>query len=290
MISRREFLRRSSLLALLATQSPASWLETKKHIGLQLYTVRSEVNAAKLPATIKAISKAGYSFVEMFGYFNRSYFGHTMKDVARMLKDNGLTSPTGHYSLADFQYNKEYDWTSWKYLMDDGKVLEHEYLVIPWVDDKHRKIDDFKLLAERLNKAGELCKDAGMRVAYHNHDFELHDLGGTTGWDILLKETDPNLVDIEMDIYWVHYSGKDPVELFQQYPGRFKLWHVKDLGYVNNVKQTVIVGTGEIDYKSIYAERETAGLKHFIIEQEHYTKPVFDCIRESYEYCAKNIV
>lgn len=290
MVTRRDFIRQSSLLALMASQNFTGLFKSTKEIGLQLYTVRSEVNTAKLPQTIKTISQCGYKFLELFGYHNRSFFGYKVEEIAEMLNNNGLHSPSGHYSLSDFQYNKNYDFTSWNYLIEDGVVLNHEYLTIPWIDDNHRKTDDYKLLAERLNKAGELCKAAGMRVAYHNHDFEFNDLGGTTGWDILLNETDPELVDIEMDIYWVYYSGKNPVEIFKNNPGRFKLWHVKDLAVINNKKQSTIIGTGEIDFKSIYAEREIAGLKHFIIEQEQYSKPVFECIKESYDYCKNNIV
>lgn len=290
MISRRQFIKQSSILSTLALSNWQNAFPAKKEIGLQLYTVRSEVNKEKLPGTLKTIADAGYTHVELYGYYNREFFGYSINEMAGMLKRNGLKSYSGHYGLADFQYNKQYDFSSWNRLIEDGKKLGNKYLVIPYIDDKHRKIDDYKLLAERLNKAGELCKAAGMKAGYHNHDFEFHDLGGTSGWDILLNETDPKLVDIEMDIYWVYYSSKDPVEIFKQHPGRFPLWHVKDLSTTANNKQSTIIGTGEIDYKAIYAARKTAGLKHFIIEQEQYTKPVFDCIRESYQYCVDEVL
>ncbi len=290
MTTRRTFLKQASLMSAgLLTGLPGFSSSKTKNIGLQLYTVRSEVNQAKLPGTLETIAKAGYSHVELFGYNNRQFFGHSVKDVAAMLKRNNLQSHSGHYSLNDLQYAKTYDFSSWNHLIDDAAVLGNKYLVIPYMDGSHRKTDDYKLLAERLNKAGELSKKAGMRAGYHNHDFEFIQQDGTSGWEILLKETDPELVAIEMDIYWVYHAGQDAVSWFKKHPGRFPLWHVKDLTSTPK-KMSTIVGTGEIDFKKIYAERKTAGLEHFIIEQEEYSKHVFDCIRESFDYSAKHIV
>lgn len=289
MTCRRDFIKQSALLSTAFMINPKDIFKNDKSIGLQLYTVRSEVNNAKLPGTFKTVADAGYKHIELYGYNNRQFFGHSVKAVADLLKQNGLKSYSGHYGLPDMMFGENYNWESWKNLIEDAKTLGHEYITIPYMDDKHRKLDDYKLLAERLNKGGELAKKAGMCAGYHNHAFEFEDLGGTTGWEVLLKETDPKLVAMEMDIYWVVYAKQDPIEWFKKYPGRFKLWHVKDLTTSPQVQST-IVGQGTINYKDIYAQRKLSGLDQLYVEQEAYTKPVFDCIRESYDYLKKNVV
>ena len=161
MTTRRDFIRQSSVLSAGLLLNKSSFFKTKD-IGLQLYTVRSEVNNAKLAGTLATIAEVGYNMVEMYGYNNREFFGHSVKDVAAMLKRNGLKSPSGHYGLSDMLYNDTYNWESWKYLIEDGKTMGHKYLVVPYLDDKHRTADDFKRIAERLNKGGEMSRKAGM--------------------------------------------------------------------------------------------------------------------------------
>lgn len=291
MTCRRDFIKQSALLSTAFMINPSDLLKKNNSIGLQLYTVRSEVNNAKLPGTIKTIADTGYTHLELYGYnpSNRQFFGHSVKQMAELLKQNNLKSPSGHYGLPDMMFGQNYNWDSWKNLIEDSKTLGHDYIVIPYMDDRHRKADDYKLLAERLNKGGELAKKAGMCAGYHNHAFEFEPLGDTNGWEILLKETDPKYVAMEMDIYWIVYAKQDPVEWFKKHPGRFKLWHVKDLATTPKVEST-IVGQGTIDYKSIYAQRKLSGLDQLYVEQEAYTKPVFQCIKESYDYLKGNIV
>lgn len=289
MTTRRDFIKQSSVLTAGFFVNKPAFLKTKD-IGLQLYTVRSEVSKEKLATTLATIAKTGYNQLELFGYNNRQFFGHSVKEMADMLKQNGLKSPSGHYGLNDMLYDKEYNWDSWNRLVEDGKALGHKYLVVPYLDDKHRTADDYKRIAERLNRGGEISRKAGMCAGYHNHDFEFKDLGdGTTGWEILLKETDPKYVTMEMDIYWVRHAGSDPVDWFKKYPGRFAMWHMKDLATTPR-KMSTIVGTGTIDFKEIYNNRKQSGLEYLYVEQEEYTKPVFECIKESYDYIANNIV
>lgn len=289
MTSRREFIKQSSLLSAAFFTDTSSLFKKNNGIGLQLYTVRSEVNKDKLAGTIKTIADAGYTHLEMYGYNNRQFFGHSVKDVAAMLKQNNLKSPSGHYMLADMMFGENYNWDSWKNLIDDSKTMGHDYIVIPFMPPANRKTDDYKRLAERLNKGGEMAKKQGMCAGYHNHDFEFAQQDGTNGWEILLKETDPKYVVLEMDIYWVKYANQDPVEWFRKHPGRFKLWHVKDMA-TEPKKMSTVVGSGVIDYKEIYEHRKLSGLDQLYVEQEEYTKPVFDCIKESYDYLKNNVV
>jgi sugar phosphate isomerase/epimerase len=288
MTSRRSFLKQSTLISAAAVFDKSSWFMQKKDIGIQLYTVRDEVGK-DLANAIAKIAESGYTQVEMFGYSNRKFFGKSIQEIADLLKKHNLTSPSGHYMLADMMYNDTYNWESWKYLIDDAKILGHKYLVIPYMDDKHRSLDNFKRLAERLNKGGEMAKSAGMFAGYHNHEFEFKVENGQTGWETLLKGTDPSLVKMEMDIYWVRYADSNPMDWFKKYPGRFPLWHVKDMA-VTPKKVSTIVGTGVIDFKELYAQRKLAGLEYLFVEQEQYTKPVFECIKESYDYLSKNVV
>ena len=260
----------------------------KKKIGIQLYTVRNEV-FKDLANSISKIAEAGYDEVELFGYNNRKFFGKSVAEMAALLKQHNLKSPSGHYGLADMMHSDNYNWDSWKYLIEDSKTLGHTYIVIPYLDDKHRKEDDYKRLAERLNTGGEMARKAGMCAGYHNHDFEFSPIGSTNGYEILLNNTDKKNVHFEMDIYWVKYADHDPIAWMKRYPGRFTMWHVKDLDPTPQ-KHTTIVGQGIIDFKSIYMQRNLSGLRYLYVEQEQYDKPVFECIKESYDYIKKNIV
>jgi len=288
MNTRREFIKRSSVLGAGLLMNPPELFKYKKQIGIQLYTVRNEV-FKDLANSIAKIAEAGYTEVELFGYNNRKFFGKTISEMAGLLKKHNLKSPSGHYGLADMMHSENYNWDTWKFLIEDARILGHKYLVIPYLDDKHRTADDYKRLADRLNKGGELARKAGMCSGYHNHQFEFDPIGSTNGYEILLNNTEKKNVEFEMDIYWVKYADQDPIAWMKRYPGRFTMWHVKDLDPTPE-KHTTIVGQGVIDFKKIYEQRKLSGLQYLYVEQEQYDKPVFECIKESYDYIKKNIV
>ena len=153
-----------------------------------------------------------------------------------------------------------------------------------------QNIDDYKKIAQKVNEAAELCKKSGIKLAYHNHDFEFKDYDGTTGYDILLKETDKNLVHFELDLYWVVRAGKDPLQLFKENSGRFTMWHVKDMDKENKDWNTEI-GNGSIDFKTIFANAKLSGMKRFFVEQEtNYVPNPLGSIATSYNYVNKNLV
>ncbi|MBC7904893.1 MAG: sugar phosphate isomerase/epimerase, partial [Gemmatimonadaceae bacterium] len=273
------------MTAVLATSRCGS-SKVSKDLGIQLYTVRNEVSK-DLANTLKEVAAAGYKNIELYGYNNRQFFGKPVSEMAALLKQNNLYTKSGHYGLNDFLYNADYNWDSWKYLVEDANLLGNKYIIVPYLDDKHRTADDYKRVAERLNKGGEMAREAGMVAGYHNHDFELKDLGGQSGWDILLAGTDPKNVVFEMDIYWVEYAGQKPGDWFKKHPGRWKLWHVKDMEAKtagDEKGQTCEVGKGIINWKEIFAQHELAGLEYPLVEQEQYTRPVFECIRMSADY------
>ena len=292
MVTRRKFIQQSSVLATAMMVDKTSLFKLHKELGLQLYTVRNEIK--DLNNTLHKVSEAGYTIVEMYGYSNRMFFGNTIPKMAELLKQNNLKTVSGHYGLADMMYQKEYNWDSWKYLLEDAAILGQKYVVIPWVEPKYRTADNFKLIAERLNKGGELSKAAGITTAYHNHDFEFTKMDdGTTYYEMLLKSTDPKLAKFEMDMYWVYYAGQDPVEWFKKYPGRFPMWHIKDMEAATTAAlkgQTCEVGKGIIDWKTLFKSKELAGLDYAFVEQEQYRNPVFEGIKFSADYMKANLL
>jgi sugar phosphate isomerase/epimerase len=238
-------------------------------VGLQLYTVR-DLMKADMPGTIARVASIGYKEVEFAGYFGRS-----PSQVRALLDQNGLTSPSTH-----LQYDSL---DNWQKALDDAKAIGHQWVTLPWIpEEKRRTADDWKGIAARFNTAAAAAKASGLRFAYHNHDFELRPVGGTRPLDILLTETDPKLVDIEMDLYWVVFGGGDPLDYFRRYPHRFPLVHAKDSAGPPDNKM-VDVGQGKIDFRSIFAQGDTAGIQHYFVEHDEPADPMAS-IRNSYEY------
>ena len=273
-MKRGAFLKQSAILSAGILAMPEMAFGKSQKTGLQLYTLRESV-AKDVPGVFSQVAKAGYSELEMFGLSaENKFFGHSVKEVAELLKQNNLTSPSGHYMPEKFLFNNG-NGDDVKNLCDVANQLGNSYVIIPWLsEEKRNSIDKYKLLAGRMNKAGEICKNAKLQLAYHNHDFEFIDFKGEHGYDILLKNTDSNLVKMEMDLYWVVRAGYDPIALFKSNPGRFHLWHVKDMNK-NDKTQNTEVGNGSLDFKSIFANAKLAGVKHYIVEQENNYVPDF---------------
>jgi sugar phosphate isomerase/epimerase len=274
MMKRSEFLRQSAILSAGILAMPEMAFGKNQKIGLQLYTLR-DVIAKDVPGVFSQISKAGYDELEMFGLSaDNTFFGQSVKKIAELLKQNNLTSPSGHYMPEKFLFNNG-NGDDVKNLCDVANELGNAYLIIPWMsEEKRNSIDKYKALAERLNKTGEICKKANLQLAYHNHDFEFADFNGEHGYDVLLNKTDSNLVKMEMDLYWVVRAGYDPIALFNTNPGRFHLWHVKDMNK-NDKTQNTEVCNGSLDFKAIFAASKLAGVKHYIVEQENNYMPDF---------------
>src|SRR6218665_958315 len=269
MITRRNFIVTTGLAttAVLARPSLAFSMK-KKEIGIQLYTLREEL-PKDIKATLEKVAKSGYTTVETYGFSIKDQFwGLTPKELKKILDDNNLKAVSGHYNLGSFLYDG--NTTELTASIEAAKVLKSEFLTIPWVDEPFRRnIEDYKKIAARVNEAAVMCKKAGLKLAYHNHDFEFQKHDGITGYEILLNETDKDLVYFELDLYWVIHSGNDPLKLFKENPGRFKLWHVKDKDEKNNDLNTEI-GSGTIDFKPLFAASKQAGMVHFFVEQENH--------------------
>jgi sugar phosphate isomerase/epimerase len=267
----------------------------KKTIGLQLYTVRKEIY--KDPeGVIAKVAGIGYNSVEAFGYGEGKYFGLTPVQLSDLLKKYHLKSPSGHYMMMNY-FMKD-DQNDLKDNIAAAVTLGHKYLVIPFLTDNMRtSLDDYKRLAVKFNEAAKVAKDSGLKLAYHNHDFEFKDWGGgQTGFDVFLKETDPSLVFFEMDMYWVTRAGLDPVQLINANPGRIKMWHIKDMSQKMPPSYTVEgqqyfaeAGAGIIDFKTIFTYKKKSGMEYFFVEQDETSEPVYDAITKSYGYVKANL-
>jgi len=291
MISRRNFLINSSVAAAAALLAPSSVFAAadKRVVGLQLYSLRDEL-PKDVKGTIAKIAKAGFKEVETYGFSIKDQFwGLTPKEFKALLDAHGLKAPSGHYGLGT--YLSDGNTTELKAAIAAAKVLKSEYVTIPWLDTSLRKnADDYKKIAARINEAGKMCKAAGIRLAYHNHNFEFDKIGNTTGYEILLKGTDKKLVDFELDLYWVVRSGNDPVKLFKENPGRFTMWHVKDMDK-SNPALNAEVGTGSINFKPIFAQAKLSGMRHFFVEHETNYKPnPMESVAASCAFIKKEII
>jgi len=289
-MKRRTFIETSVAAAALYAARPSWAAETTheiKRVGLQLYTVRSEM-PKDFEGTIAKVAATGYKEVEFAGYFK-----HSPKDVRAILDKNGLTAPSAHIAYDVVE-------SKWPETLEASHVVGHKYIVCPWLDEKQRNADGWKGAAELFNKAGEASQKAGIQFCYHNHSFEFAPdatLGGKLAYDTLLEETDPKFVKMEMDLCWISVAGKDPVSYFEKYPGRFPLVHVKD--YVNDPNATSSyagatgsvsfkgrledVGKGTINFKRIFAKSEKGGIKHYFVENDDAKTP-FEDIKISYDY------
>jgi sugar phosphate isomerase/epimerase len=178
----------------------------------------------------------------------------------------------------------------WKRAVDDAATVGIKYMVCAYLSDAERGgLDHYEYVAEQLNKAGEICRKSGIQLCYHNHDFEFVPQEGKLPFDVLLNNTDKGLLKLELDLYWVAKAGHDPIALFNKHPGRFPLWHVKDMDKTAK-KAFTEVGNGVINFKKIFSQADKAGLKYFFVEQDITPGSPFDSITQSIRYIRKNLV
>ncbi|MFT6806710.1 MAG: sugar phosphate isomerase/epimerase [Glaciecola sp.] len=269
-LDRRRFMKLSSTMlgAILLPGSLAFAADKPSVVGLQLYTLR-DMMAVSVPATLKLVSAVGYKEVETAGYFE-----HSPQVFRKMLDDEGLTSPSAHIRLDLFD-------KSLNQVIDTAKEIGHEYVVIPYltVEQRGSGIDVYKKLSENCNVYGEACKKAGLKLAYHNHDFEFEMRDGQVPYDVLLHDVDADLMAMEMDLYWMAKAKQDPLAYFKRHPGRFKLWHVKDMDEQGTFAD---VGTGIIDFPTIFAHAKQAGVEHKVVERD-MTDNIVKTIQQGYK-------
>lgn len=244
-------------------------LPAPQPIGLQLYTVRGMMER-NMEFTLRDVAAIGYREVEFAGLFDTD-----LQKVEKWLTKYQLTSPASHQPLARLK-------SGLQGVIREARTLGQTYIVCPWIDAPDRRdAAGWRRVAADFNRIGESLQRAGLRFAYHNHDFEFERLPtGEVGYDILLAQCDPKLVRMELDLFWITKGGRDPLAYFEKWPGRFPLVHVKDMtgnGVMTNV------GQGHIDWGRIFAKRREAGIEHFFVEHDNPSSPLDD-IKTSFTF------
>jgi sugar phosphate isomerase/epimerase len=240
-------------------------------IGIQLYTVRREW-ARDPEGTLARVAALGFREVEFAGYPPG-----TAKEIRQMLNRHGLRAPSSHVGLASLG-------ADWERTLEQAALIGQSHIVVAFIGPNDRRTaSDWKRIAASFNQAGATAQQHGIQFCYHNHDFEFPTLDGLVPYDLLLAETDPKRVRFEMDLYWTIKAGRDPLEYFGQWPGRFPLVHVKDMDATPR-KFFTDVGAGIIDFRRIFGRAKQAGIQHYFYEQDETPGDPFASARASHDY------
>ncbi|HEY2002374.1 MAG TPA: sugar phosphate isomerase/epimerase [Acidobacteriaceae bacterium] len=277
MLNRRKF------LALSAAAWPAMALGAGKHtpLGVQLYTIRNLIKDDNLLSLLQQIRAIGYEEVELFP----AVYKHTERELTSILRRSGLTAASGHFNYEDFVSKIPY-----------AHRLGLKWMVCPMLPKvQWGSPEGFRRAAAAFNQWGKQCQQHGMRFAFHNHNYEFQDLKGTTGFDILVKETDPELVWLEMDTYWITQAGRDPVLLLNQLGKRVRLLHLKDRKADFPTSQVLDasaehfteLGNGTIQWRALLALAQRLGIEHYYVEQDESDKSPMDSLKISYTFLHK---
>lgn len=274
MSTRREFLRSLSLisaglfLASASCKTRRQQPEKKQALGIQLYSLR-DVIWNDLHATMAGVSSIGFTGVEAYGFDGHTFFGMEARAFKQLCDDLALEIYSTHTGITE---------QNAAVFAETAADIGMKYLVLPSFGGRpHNTISDYQMAAEEMNRMGEICKSFGVRFGYHNHDFEFKKIGEVMPYDILLKETEPDLVTFQADTYFFAKSGLDPVHFFKTYPGRFESLHLKDLAMDG---ESCIIGNGIVDFEAVLA---SAGATLLIYEQEQ-------CAEGSSLYCAEQSI
>jgi sugar phosphate isomerase/epimerase len=281
MKSRRDFITLSfgalASATLLAKEPP---VPIRQPIGLQLYTLRQQAEA-DMPKTLAAVRAAGYDEVEL--YWN--VYSHPAKELKQMLRDAGLSAPSGHFDYLGLEGKLDY-----------ARELGLKYVVCPILPEEMRTSEkSFQAAAAKFNPWGEKIQKLGMTFAFHNHNYEFRQFDGQTGFDILMKYTDPKLVKLEMDCYWITQAGRDPLAMMSQYQDRIRMLHLKDRkpGFATSqelnkaAEHFTEFGTGSIQWRPIIAKAKTIGVQYYFIEQDEMERPPIESITTSLQNARK---
>ena len=266
-MERKEFLKITGGLALagLAAKtglaSPTGEAKKLKNFGIQLWSVRDDLG--KDPkGVLKQLASYGYKQIESFEGAKGMFWGMTNTEFKSYMDELGMKIIASHCDI-----NKDFEKKA-----ADAAAIGMKYLICPWKGPQ-KDIDAFKKFAEEFNQKGEICSRNGIRFAYHNHDYSFVNMNGEMGQDVMMKNTDPKLVDFELDMYWVVAGDQDIITWLNKYPKRFRLCHVKDRkkGAATTEKDaSVVVGTGSIDYRKVLKAARKQGMEYYIVEQEKW--------------------
>lgn len=273
MYSRRKFLSKMTLAgSALAISPQLAFSKTKKQeLGIQLYTFREQMQSNPLK-TLEEIASLGIKKIESAKSQKGYYYGLKPKEMQMACADLGMQLVSGHVLLDD-----AFDLT-----LEEAEEAQQAFLICSSLPTTGQTLDNYKRVAEAFNKAGEKCKAAGIRFGYHNHEYEFESENGVILYDVLMDETDPNLVHMELDLGWVIVAERNPLDYFKKYPGRFPLWHLKDMDLVN--KHSTEFGKGGLNIPELLANQNESGVEHIFIEQEEYATTPFESIKHNMNF------
>ena len=265
------------------TQQIENILTNKKKIYVQLYSVRDDIQK-DFAGTVAKVADIGFTGIEAANYNNGKFYGLAPIDFKLAIEKTGmqvLSSHTGKAlepEIAKTDWNAVWAW--WNQCIADHKAAGMKYIVTPWMPTP-KTIADLKSYCDYFNQIGERCKKAGLKFGYHNHNFEfVNEIEGQRMYDFLLKNTDPDKVFFEMDVYWTVRGGQSPVEYFEKYPGRFEILHIKDHKELGQ--------SGMVGFDPIFENAGKAGLKYIMVEVEQYNYEPIESVRRSYDYLKNN--
>lgn len=276
MTTRRDFIKNVSATTAFSLMFPEDFfsMNNKKHIGIQLYTIRKELEENFEGSLIK-LANIGFNTVETAGYNDRKFYGYKPKYFKKYMNNLGLYAQSSHANVQLKNVDQ---------IIEDTLEVGMDYLVKPSINGERRKsIDDYKRIADEFNLIGERCMKSGLRFAYHNHAFEFEELEGQIPYNLLLENTDSENLTMQLDTYWMVYGGFQPVDYFKKYPGRFELFHIKDMDD-SKKRESTEIGNGTIDFEEIFKVNKISGMKYFFLEQESFNMPVFKSLAISYNY------
>jgi sugar phosphate isomerase/epimerase len=277
-INRRGFLKISSAgaagMMALGPLGLSSCVNTNRKdfgVGLQLYTIRDAMGA-DVPGSLEKVSLLGYRYVELASYSDGKFYGYAPAEFKKIVDDLGMTVLSSHTQVEAAGITLD----NAKIMADAHAELGVKYCVQPWVEEADRNIESYKKMIGDWNEVGKIMKNTGIQFGYHNHNFEFENIDGIIPYyDIFMPEMDADLITMEIDLFWVSKAGQDPVEMFSKYPGRFKLFHLKDMHTLEapffdvSKDDIAAVGAGVIDFKRILAAKENAGMEHFFVEDDN---------------------
>ncbi len=270
MIKRRDFLIRSTAFAVGTTLLPSYVFGNTagSRYGVQLYSFR-EAMAKDALGTLKQIASIGIKEIESARSNEGHYYGLSPQDMKKACDDLGMKLVSGHVHL-DENFEKT---------MEEAVASGQEYLICSSMPTNGQNVDNYKRVTEEFNKAGEACEKLGIHFGYHNHEYEFESNQGQVLYDVLMDNTEPNLVHMELDLGWVIVGGKNPLDYFKKYPGRFPLWHLKDMDMTK--KESTEFGKGGLDIHTMMQNQEASGVKHIFIEQEEYASTPLESMKHN---------
>lgn len=275
-MKRRDFLIQSGVVTAGTVLMPSCAFANAKEqqFGVQLYSFRDAMAEDAL-GTLKQIASIGFKEIESARSQKGHYYGLSPEDMKKACEDLGMSLKSGHVALDD----------NFQKTMDEAVASGQPYVICSSMPSRGQTVDNYKKVAEAFNKAGEDCKKLGLKFGYHNHEYEFESENGEVLYDVLMDNTDADLVHMELDLGWVIVGGKDPLDYFKKYPGRFPLWHLKDMNMTK--KESTEFGKGGLDIKVMMDNQQASGVKHIFIEQEEYASTPIESMKHNMAFLAK---